>query len=180
MLLVIPLALGLLMAYQAQLYCDVMVIAWEREQLLDQLRGSLGTDLLGEAVPIGISRHGLSNPSISLAHFGYFLILYGSAVGGYVVLGMGDYPLWALLAYTVATVVGVLTAHYGVWEQKVSWDRCLVLQELVRQRPGLSYEELTTRMVETLGRPGSVWIRARTDLRRIRTLVSRRTRRRPH
>ena len=178
-LLVIPLALGLLIAYQAQLYSDVMVIAWEREQLLDQLRGSLGADLLGERVPIAVSRHGASNPSISLAHLGYFLILDGSAVGGYVVLATGNYPLWALPIYSIASVVGVLAAHYGVWEQKVSWDRCRTLQELAQQQPGLSYEELTTKMVETLGRPGSVWIRVRTIVQRIRTLTTSRARRRP-
>jgi hypothetical protein len=66
-----------------------------------------------------------------------------------------------------------------VWEQKVSWDRCRVLQELVQQQRGLSYEELTTKMVETLGRPGSVWIKARTIVHRLRMLTINRVRRRP-
>jgi hypothetical protein len=178
-LLVVPLALGLLIAYQAQLYCDVMAIAWQREQLLEQLRSSLGSDLLGERVPIDISRHGASNPSISLAHLGYFLLLDGSAVGGYVVLAEGNYPLWALPVYTVATLVGVLAAHYGVREQKMSWKRCLVLQELTQQQPGLPYEEQTTKMIEILGAPGSVWIRARTTFRRMRMRAISRIRRRP-
>jgi hypothetical protein len=177
-LLVVPLALGLLNAYQAQLYCDVMVIAWQREQLLEQLRNSLGSDLLGERGPVDISRHGAANPSISLAHLGYFLLLDGSAIGGYVILAIGKYPLWALPVYTVASVIGVLAAHYGVQEQKVSWTRCLVLQELVQQQRTRSYEELTTRMLETLGRPGSIWIRARNTLRWIRAWTIHRVRRR--
>ena len=50
-----PLALGLLLCYQSQVYSDLMVLAWQREQVLREIRRHLGQDILGRDV--GITRH---------------------------------------------------------------------------------------------------------------------------
>jgi hypothetical protein len=66
-----PLALGLLICYQSQVYSDLMVLAWQREQVLREIRRHLGQDILGRDV--GITRHGRSNPSIVISQASYFM-----------------------------------------------------------------------------------------------------------
>lgn len=160
-----PIAVGLLLCYQSQVYSDLMVLAWQREQVLRQIRSSLGEDVL--SLDVGITRHGRSNPSILISQYSYFLLLYGLSAVGFYILAVGNYPLWGAVVYGVSVLLGIAASHFAALEQQASWDRCEQLNELFKTQPNLSYEQLTDAMVESIGWPGRVWTLGRRRRQRI-------------
>lgn len=163
-LLIAPAALGVLVVVQNHRYSDLMVLAWERQQILTELHESLGPDVFGREPDAGISRHARSNPSIVLVQLLLGAAVCGLGIAGGFVLAVGHYAWWAPAVYLPSAGVAVLAVAMSALEQRVSWERCEVLRELRGRLPSLTYEQATDAMVLQLGAAGRAWVRARAAL----------------
>lgn len=150
LLLVIPLPFGLLMAYQMQVYSDMMTTAWQRSVVVASIEKVLGSTFPPD---IRFVRHGRANPSIGIANASYFVILGSTSLAGYWILAglQPAWPFWPL--YSLSVILSVSATAWAAWENKKSWDRCERAKDLL----GKPYDVQMDSLLEELGTVGRGW-----------------------
>jgi len=149
-LLVTPMALGLLIAYQAQALSDMMAMAWQHHRAKARLEEELGPTFPPD---VGVTRHARANPSVTLANAGYLLLLYGLSIAGFWIIYAESLPGWTYGLYAASVLFGAGAATYSYLEQRSSWDRC----EQLAANKEKGYGEQIELMRQTLGLPGRGW-----------------------
>lgn len=115
----VPVALSLLLAYVFQLYTDVIAFGLARSRIERTLAENLGEDVLIAETIAPVRRGGKMNPSLTITQGVYVALIAVSAiVGGVIAERAGTL---ALILYSLITVLALLAALWSARDMARVW-----------------------------------------------------------